>query len=112
MFLTVPESTMRRMTDAPKVSPTDQAGLHPSTRAPLSAISRIVHYLLGIVPVDFIDALAVSVALSFPNCLLFQVHFRCHTSKAHGRTTSTGCHGSRSHIAVFDMRRVVAMDRL
>lgn len=70
VFLTVPENTMRRMTDAPKVSPTDHAGLHPSTRAPLPAISRIVHYLLGIVPVDSIDALAMSVALSFPNCLL------------------------------------------
>lgn len=70
VFLTVPENTMRRMTDAPKVSPTEHAGLLPTTHAPLSAISRIVHYLLGIVPVDSIGALALSVVLSFPNCLL------------------------------------------
>ena len=70
VFLTVPENTMRKMTDAPKVSPTEHAGLLPSTHAPLSAISRIVHYLLEIVPVDSIGALALSVVLSFPNYLL------------------------------------------
>jgi hypothetical protein len=35
VFLTVPENTMRKMTDAPKVSPTEHAGLHPSTHARL-----------------------------------------------------------------------------